>query len=290
VKVPLDLRSTVGKREIHKALGTSDPREALKRVRKASIEADAVFETYRVRTAPDASVRVPASEADLEHIVLQAFQASERQNLTAFLQTPEEDYEEILSVLRGDESAYRGGLSPVILPSLQKKADELLAANGLTLDLNSNTYSRFLWLLIRADLENIQRARERYSGNPTEPVFDRMFATTGAEISAPSPSSSGGLTLRELIARYENDPARGGLAEKTQQAYGTVFRALRELLGENKRVREITREDCRRVHDPLLPTAECQQTFAGSRTGAGGCDSQGEGGGPHCTTKPRRIT
>jgi hypothetical protein len=53
VKVPTDLRSAIGKREIRKALGTSDPREALKRVRKASVEADAVFETYRVRTAPN---------------------------------------------------------------------------------------------------------------------------------------------------------------------------------------------------------------------------------------------
>ena len=103
----------MGKREIRKALGTSDPREALKRVRKASVEADAVFETYRVRTAPNASDRVPASEADLERLALQAFQASERQNLTTFLQTSEGDFEEILSGLRDDESVYCGGLSPV---------------------------------------------------------------------------------------------------------------------------------------------------------------------------------
>jgi integrase len=78
-----------------------------------------------------------------------------------------------------------------------------------------------------------------------------MFATTGAETSVPLPTSSGGLTLRELIERYETDPARRGLAEKRQQAYGTVFRALRELLGEKKRAREITREDCRRVQEIL---------------------------------------
>lgn len=34
-------------------------------------------------------------------------------------------------------------------------------------------------------------------------------------------------------------------------AYRTVFRALRELLGENKRAREVTREDCRRVREVL---------------------------------------
>jgi hypothetical protein len=121
------------------------------------VEADAVFETYRVRTAPNASDRVPASEADLERLALQAFQASERQNLTTFLQTPEGDFEEILSGLRDDESVYRGGLPPFILPSLEKKAAELLAAYGLTLYPSSNTYTRLLRLLIRADLENIQR-------------------------------------------------------------------------------------------------------------------------------------
>jgi hypothetical protein len=38
-----------------------------------------------------------------------------------------------LSGLRDDESVYRGGLSSVILRSLEKKADELLAAYGLIL-------------------------------------------------------------------------------------------------------------------------------------------------------------
>jgi hypothetical protein len=112
VRVPTDLRSAIGKREIRKALGTSDPREALRRLRRASVEADAIFETCRAKAGPAASVRSPASEADLERLVLQAFQASERQNLTTFLETPEEDFEEILSGLRDDESVYRGGLIP----------------------------------------------------------------------------------------------------------------------------------------------------------------------------------
>ena len=43
-----------------------------------------------------------------------------------------------MSGLRDDESVYRGGLSSVILRSLEKKADELLAAYGLILDPSSN--------------------------------------------------------------------------------------------------------------------------------------------------------
>jgi hypothetical protein len=52
VKVPTDLRSAVGKREIRKALGTSDPREALKEVRKASAETDAMFDAVRGKLLP----------------------------------------------------------------------------------------------------------------------------------------------------------------------------------------------------------------------------------------------
>ena len=47
VKVPTDLRLAIGKREIRKALGTSEPREALKRVRKAFAETDTMFEALR---------------------------------------------------------------------------------------------------------------------------------------------------------------------------------------------------------------------------------------------------
>lgn len=55
------------------------------------------------------------------------------------------------------------------------------------------------------------------------------------------------MTLRELIERFEGDRARSTLTETTRDGYRIVFRALGEVLGETKPVREITREDCRRV-------------------------------------------
>ena len=55
-----------------------------------------------------------------------------------------------------------------------------------------------------------------------------------------------------------------------------MFRALRELLGENKRARDITREDCRRVQE-ILCSLPPKQTLARSHSGAGSCDGQGTG-------------
>ena len=97
-----------------------------------------------------------------------------------------------------------------------------------------------------------------------------MFATTGAQMHTVAPSL-GGLILGELTERYESDPGRRGLAEKTRQAHGTVFRALRELLGESKLARNITREDCRRVQKILcsLPPNACRGSLWSCRDGQG---------------------
>ena len=77
VKVPTDLRSAVGKREVRKALGTSEPREALKRVRQASAETDAMFEALRGKVAANEAALVPASAVDLERIIRQEFHEME---------------------------------------------------------------------------------------------------------------------------------------------------------------------------------------------------------------------
>jgi integrase len=122
-----------------------------------------------------------------------------------------------------------------------------LEKHNLYIDRNSPIYLKFVDQVLRAELERVRRSIEKFRGNPREPRFDRLFA----DIDADNPPSSRGLTLRELIERYQNDPGRRGLSEKSRMAYRTVFRALRELLGENKPAREIAREDCRRVQELL---------------------------------------
>jgi integrase len=96
----------------------------------------------------------------------------------------------------------------------------------------------------------VRRARERFRGNLSEPRFDRLFATIDAE-TPPAVATGSSLMLRELIERFESDRARSTLRETTRDGYRIVFRALRETLGELKVVREITREDCRRVAEVI---------------------------------------
>jgi integrase len=246
VKVPTDLRSAIGKREIRKALGTSDPREALKAVRKASAETDAMFDAVRGKVTANVAALVPASTVDLERVIRREFHEMEMKRLQRYTEADKYDTQEILEVLREDEAVLSRGYNEETA-CMAAVADKLLEEHNLYVDRNSPIYLKFVDQVLRAELERVRRSIEKFRGNPREPRFDRLFA----DIDADNPPSSGGLTLRELIERYQNDPGRRGLSEKSRMAYRTVFRALRELLGENKLAREITREDCRRVQEVL---------------------------------------
>jgi integrase len=247
VKVPTDLRSTVGKREIRKALRTSEPREALKRVRQASAETDTMFEALRGKVAATVAALAPASSVDLERVIRQEFYQMEMQRLQRYSEADEYDTEEILETLREDEAILSRGYNEETGSSMASAADRLLEQHSFSLDRDSSAYRKFVEQISRAELERVRRAIETYKGNPRQSKFDRLFA----DIDADNPPSSGGLTLRRLIEDYEKDPGRRSLTDKTRDTYATIFRVLRELLGENKQARDITREDCRRIQEIL---------------------------------------
>jgi hypothetical protein len=261
VKVPTDLRSAVGKREVRKALGTSEPREALKRVRQASAETDAMFEALRGKVAANVAALAPASTVDLERVMRQEFHQMEIERLQRYAEADEYDTEEILEGLREDEAVLSRGLNEATQGAMASTADKLLEKHGLYIGRSSSGYWNFLDQVLRAELERVRRAIEAYRGNPREPKFDRLFADIGAH----NPPSSGGLTLGELIERYEKDPGRRSLTDKTRDTYATIFRVLRELLGENKRARE---NNTGRLppypRNLVFVAAERQQTLAGA--------------------------
>lgn len=152
VKVPPDLRSAVGKREIRKALGTSEPREALKRVRQASAETDAMFEALRGKVTATVAALAPASAVDLDRIVRQEFYEMEIQRLNRISEADEHDAEDILEVLRVDEAVLAGGYN-ASTSSVASTADELLKKNRLYVEQNSPEYWRFVDKVLRAELE-----------------------------------------------------------------------------------------------------------------------------------------
>jgi hypothetical protein len=140
VKVPTDLRSEIGKREIRKALGTSDPREALKAVRKASAETDAMFDAVRGKVAARVAALVPASEVDLRRVIRQEFHEMELQRLQRYAEADAYDTEEILGTPREDEAVLSRGVDEVTQPSLTSAAEKLLEKYKFYIERDSSVY------------------------------------------------------------------------------------------------------------------------------------------------------
>nr|WP_069186805.1 hypothetical protein [Candidatus Terasakiella magnetica] len=60
------------------------------------------------------------------------------------------------------------------------------------------------------------------------------------------PKQKPSITIKELFERYMADPA-ANRTPKTIQSYQTVYNGLKELLGENKQIGTLCRDECRMV-------------------------------------------
>ncbi len=58
--------------------------------------------------------------------------------------------------------------------------------------------------------------------------------------------------LADLIRDFSNDPGRGRRTDKTNLDYGMVFRAMRDVIGTDKSVSEISRDDCTKIRDLFI--------------------------------------
>jgi len=58
--------------------------------------------------------------------------------------------------------------------------------------------------------------------------------------------------LADLIRDFSNDPGRGRRTDKTNLDYGMLFRAMRDVIGNDKMVSEISRVDCTKIRDLFI--------------------------------------
>jgi len=131
---------------------------------------------------------------------------------------------------------------------VSKPLADVLRSENLSADASSIEYKLLGQTLLRGMLENVRQRQKRRQGDLTGAKIDPLFNKVPASLPAH------GIPLKELIANYQRD--RGGKwSQKTKDGYALIFRALKELLGEAKGVRTITREDCRRVRDILVDLA-----------------------------------
>ncbi|NIJ08251.1 integrase [Sphingomonas vulcanisoli] len=110
----------------------------------------------------------------------------------------------------------------------------------------------------QAQIEHLGRRSERLSGRlvaTVDPLFEGVSA--GDPLSAP-------LTVSGAITAYKSDPERSGVAYKTRAAWEFRFRAIEEILGPEKLIGSLRREDVRTCRDKLIAMpANARKHFKG---------------------------
>jgi hypothetical protein len=225
--VPKDIQHIVGKPEVWKSLGTSDPAEAKRRARPVLDELEARWAAIRAGRS--------ISQADIEHTVWNRYRELVDGDERFRARTPtDEDLDAVWAELcrqAGDDhdlSAYRlyeiirdraqhyrrsrerklAALKSALAASNTKAAraaaDAALSVRGLTGDPTSTDYRRLATGIMRADIEFLKRAQERdegdYSGAPADPLIREPKSTL-------TPVHPPGQTILELYQRFKREAA-----------------------------------------------------------------------------------
>ncbi len=186
---------------------------------------------------------------DVEPLVLAWFKKeSGRLALSELMDSRWNDLEDVDGAIDHFEALCKWSLRKNDFTLIRSHAEAVLREANLISDPASLEYRLLAQTLLRGMLENIQQQKKRrtgdFAGVKVDPLFSKSPASQPAE----------GISLKELIDRYQKD--RGARwTKKTKDGYTLVFRALKELLGEDRGAKTITREDCRKVKDILMDLA-----------------------------------
>ena len=278
-RVPSNLKFFVGREHITKSLRTSNYREALRRCVFAAADIQKIFDEAKAKlVANDTSVpvrdRLSRQAAKVmvtswfdEQISRVGSQHDEKmdQDFAAgcknHLDGPDEDFEKY--ELAADIARCQMPEDAAGIQRLKSITDGILRSNGyptkkrkvgritlhanpdVVVDKSSPEYRYLLDLVRDAHLDVLRTELGLLEGNPVS-ESDLRF---GSQYRAQNGQTD--ICLSELVDRFQDDPRRAGLRTKTKLDYGMIFRVLCEVIGADKPVRRIDREDARAVYELL---------------------------------------
>ncbi len=236
-----------GKQQITRSLNTTDFRVASERARRMATETDKVFEDARIGKAPNTTARDGVTREQLHDAArLHLFNLERRP--TEWGDTSPEAAKEII---RADLANIGSPHDEVWGAAVQPLADKLVEELGLGLVRGDRLWFEFVSLIRRAEQEHLEREQSRLNGLVGAKAIDALFADTFAHKSPPKLSVPSGQSLGQVINRFENDPTRGHLTESAGKKYILPFAVLREVIGDDKPIGDITRADCAACHELL---------------------------------------
>lgn len=151
-------------------------------------------------------------------------------------------------------AAYREQLGTGDYADAEKPARELLERERLTVDPDSSAYRKLVQLLIRAKVELTKQERARLLGDfsyqPGDPEIAALFAPHANQPAPATQAMGPKRTIGDLIDAYKADK-EPGWSLATQRSYEPVWRLLKDVLGEQRAVSSLTREDGRNLFETV---------------------------------------
>jgi len=257
VKVPKDLRGVVKKDIIRKALNTSDPHEAVRNVRLESLRVHADFENLRrklhAENAPPkqlAAISTPEAREMVFGYLISLEKMSEDwwENTGRYLEP--EQIADALDTLRTDEVVMTGGSQHYREEDGSGFLDLFLREHRIDCPADSAAYQTLRPLFRRAQLENTQRTLDRIERGQVA-VHDQLFRDVFAHTELTRNGAGTSATVGDLLRRFAQAQRNANLSAGTQTTYKIPARIMREILGEQTPVADITTEDIERLCELL---------------------------------------
>lgn len=228
------------------ALKTTEYRVAVERARKAAAEADKQFQAARLGIAPE-----PKSKGD--GVSLEQLRQAARIHLFKLEKAAPiwDGHRESRHIVEVDLAHMSADAQEIWGASVEGLATELARTQRLLIAPGDRHWSEFCDLVRRAEIEHLERQLDRMKAAPREESHDQLFADVFDHLPAPKPVTRVAVTLGQLIERFENDPTRAHLTESAGKKYILPIAALKEVVGEERLVTDITRADCAEAFELL---------------------------------------
>nr|WP_321457438.1 tyrosine-type recombinase/integrase [uncultured Cohaesibacter sp.] len=265
--VPEDLRGLVGKTYLEKRLG-SDKKTALQNSYAVIADFQAQIEDARQRREMELQ-RQERQKPSLAHAAKVFYAKMLEMSDKGRAVMPIND-EAQRDFKKFSQSIYANKLRLLVANQISMEEAEALIGFGADYLIEHNLIGKptvqerreILQALAEVQLDVLAADQSRDNGVVHDPEPRSKI------LNAPEPTPTNekpGLTLRQLLDAYLANPSRKA-NERTNKSYGVHFRLMTDVLGENRDVKSITREDFRRVRDILVKmpvNAQSSKLFKG---------------------------
>lgn len=239
-KVPKDLRESLQKEHIREALGTSDYREACRKLAFERMRWQAAFDEERRKL--EASKREPKRKRLLLTVTeREAYEMAARylvkleRKFRGFweregLKMDDAEKQEIIAAVSADGEGYSGGSKHYPADNAAVSVRQFLESEGIQCPPESAAFKTLRPLFRAVEAEHAARKMDTLSGQAVEArdvLFREVFANSPLGDDRPN------ATVGELLARYIKTLRDAERSEATMRTYEMPCRVLREGLGED---------------------------------------------------------